>query len=325
MYDYLKIWIEDSDQIERILNNKKINFRSEIYEETAQVIKRLADYKNWKLQTLSPRRLEITGSIHKYWNNGTNENDLNFCDSIIAINSFCDDLVLNPGLALIKNLEFGLNLNPTYDASELIDQIICFQNKLPLSPYDNYPNSYFIEFALADYYLKIYDKGKQYKSKNIPNTLRIEVKAMNNDYLQFAKIKTLEDLMQIETMQELGKKIAKVFKGLVLDDDSIVTEELPKKEKQLYKRLGNPRAWKRFKGNSNSTIRDHRKKFKKIIELHGERKIYTYLDQLIEAKCLQLTKQENLADFLSNTYIKKTRGNNLKNGTTEKTTRFNSL
>jgi hypothetical protein len=159
----------------------------------------------------------------------------------------------------------------------LLDQIICFQNRQPLCPYDNNPDIHFMEFATGDYYFKLYDKGNQYRSKNIPNILRIEVKAMNSGYLDFARVKTLKDLLRNETMQELGKKLAKVHEGLVFDDDTIMMNDLHKKEKQLYKRLCNPRVWKRFKGHSNSTARDHRKKFKKIIELYGERKIYSYL------------------------------------------------
>jgi hypothetical protein len=259
MYDYVKLWVEDLEQIETILNNKKFDFYSLMKEETGHITKRITKYKNWELKTLSPRLLEITGSIHIYWNNGTNENDFTFSDSSTAINSLCDDLCLDPRLALIKNLEFGVNLNPVYNASEILDQLICFQNQQPL--HCNKGNDiFFIEYETDNYYFKIYDKGKQYQSKKVCNTLRIEVKARNNRFLNFARIQTLHDLLNVETMHLLGMKIAKVFEGLLFDDDTLNIKNLSVKEREFYKELKNPKTWNQYKGKTNSTVRLHRKK-----------------------------------------------------------------
>jgi hypothetical protein len=127
----------------------------------------------------------------------------------------------------VINLEFGVNLQLSINASEIIDQLICYRDRQPIRPYDLKPDAYFIEYKQTEYYFKIYDKGKQYRSKlpDTPNTLRIEVKAMNSRMLRKAKVETLQDSLNRETLQVLGRKIATLLKGLVFDDDTINPQE----------------------------------------------------------------------------------------------------
>jgi hypothetical protein len=186
----------------------------------------------------------------------------------------------------VKNLEFGLNLQLSLNSSEIIDQIVCYNYSQPLRPYNLKPDCYFIEFEQWDYYFKVYDKGKQYRAKmpGIPNTLRLEVKAMNNRMLRFAKVKALEDLLKVETLQVLGRKTATLLKGLVFDDDTINVKELPAKDRKLYRELSNPKKWKKFKGSTTSTTRKKVARFKKIVEQYGHRKIYSYISNAVNDK-----------------------------------------
>jgi hypothetical protein len=309
MLDYWKLWIYDKTLIERILSNKRI-IKHFTTNEDGVLTGIMGKFQEWKIQTLSPVLLEITGSIHKYWNRGTNENDFSFLDAIEATRKFCNEFELNPSLVFVKNLEFGVNLQLTIDASEIIDQLICYNNKQPLRPYDSKPDCYFIEFAAWDYYLKVYDKGKQarevWKLPNTPNTLRIEVKAMNSRFLKCAKIKTLNELLQPHHLQVLGLKIATLLNGLVFDDDTINPKELALKDRRLYRELCNPRKWKQFKGNTNSSTRKKIKRFKNLVERYGKRKIYSHVLGAVNDKILQLSENGKVADFLPNTYTWKT-------------------
>jgi hypothetical protein len=236
--------------------------------------------------------LEITGSIHKYWNGGTNENDFFFSDAIEAIQKFCQDLELNPSLVFVKNLEFGLNLQLAINASEIIDQIICYNNKQPIRPYDSKPHCYFLEFETTEYFLKIYDKGRQYRKMlpNNPNVLRLEVKAKNSRFLRCANIYTLSDLLQPSNLALLAKKFTTILGGLILDDNTINPKELPLKDRRLYEELSNPRKWFDFRGKTNSGTRKKIKRFKNLVEHYGKRKIYSYILGAVNDKIVQLSE-----------------------------------
>lgn len=286
MLDYWKLWIYDTPTIERLLSYPLTDHTKTVDEHG--VLKKLSGhYDGWKLETLPhPYRLQITGSIHKWWNGGTNENDFEFSDAVGAIQDFCRLFRLPPSRAFIKNLEFGLNIQTTQNVSELMDQIICYNYGQPLRPYSLKTDCYFMEFEQWDYYFKIYDKGKQYRAirPGIPETLRIEVKARNSRMLRFAKVRTLEDLLKIETLQVLGKKTATLLKGLVFDDDTIKAKELPPKDRKLYHELCNPKKWKGFKGAATATTRKKAARFKRIVEQYGRRRIYSYISQAVNDK-----------------------------------------
>jgi hypothetical protein len=87
MLDYFKLWIIDNATINTVLSNDSIkkDFTSN---EDGEMIGIKGKSQNWKIKTLSPSLLEIAGSIHKFWNKGTNENDFTFSNAILAIKSF---------------------------------------------------------------------------------------------------------------------------------------------------------------------------------------------------------------------------------------------
>lgn len=123
---------------------------------------------------------------------------------------------------------------------------------------------------------------------------------MNSRYLQTLGIYMVADLMNREHLQELALKIAKTLKGIVLDEDTINPKELPLKERRLYREWRNPRKWKAAKGSTSSTQRNIARKFRAIVEQHGQRKIYSTLDQAVKSKILQLSQNPKLAVFLPN-------------------------
>jgi hypothetical protein len=294
--DYWKIWINDKEQIEKVLNNQNIS-KEFTSNERGELIGITGRFKEWTIETLSPVRLQITGSIHKWHNGGTNENDFSFTDAIAAITAFSKEFDLNTTLAYIKNLEFAVNLQIELNASEVMDQIICFNNLQPIRPYRRRPDCFFMEFGFEEYYIKVYDKGKQYKPflPDVPNTLRLEVKAMKNRLLP--NVTTLDDLLHIETLQVLGVKLATFLKGLVFDDDTINLKHLKKNDRKLYTELSNPREWTRFRGNSTSTIRKKITRFKELIERHGNRKIYSTITQAINDKLRHLSGGSSFPAF----------------------------
>lgn len=306
MLDYWKLWIYDKEQIETTLRNSRIRKQFECNEDGVLTgIK--GRFENWKIQTLhSPFRLEIAGSIHKYWNRGTNENDFTFADAISATGWFCKEFGLNPHLAKVVNLEFGVNLQLSLDASETMLQILTYKGHEPKQPYRNTPDLFFMEFELEEYFVKVYDKGKQYRRKKpaTPNTLRIEVKAMKNRLLN--GITTLADLQRPEKLQVLAVKLATFVKGLVFEDSTINAKELPLKERQLFRQMDSKRFWREAEGRRNSSLRKKITTFRTLVEKYGQRKIYSTLYRAIEQKLQHLSGLSDFPFFTPNTYSVKT-------------------
>ena len=301
MVDYFKLWITDSEQIARVRANPLCDFEGKFKFNSGDTIHYPADCKwsEFTLELKSPTWLEITGSLHKYWNNGSNENDFTLKDIRLAIANFCNDLNISAEYAHLINLEIGVNINPVFNASEVIEQIICYNNKRPLRPYDGKKAAfYFIEFKHNEHYLKIYDKGKQYETVN---TLRIEYKAITSRGINTTGAITLKDLNDKDVLQELGMKLMQFYNGIVFTDSSINCNELTKKEELLLLTMENPNNWVIPKNVKKSTTQLRKEnRFKSLIQTKGERKLYAFIRTLIERKINELLNMDcinSLSDY----------------------------
>lgn len=300
MTDYIKLWVENVAQIEKIYDLSLLDFNGQHSRKTGDIIEYpiTCTWDVFKFELKSATRLEITGSLHKYWNKGTNENDFKYTDIKTAIQNFCTDLNLDPKLAKLINLEIGVNVNPVYSASEIIEDLVCYKNERPLRPYEGRKNHfYFIEFKKGDHYLKVYDKGKQYKTVN---TLRIEYKEMRSRALISCGADTLNDLTNIKVLTLLGGKLVQYCKFLVFNDSTLNIEDLSKKDLSKYLIMANPNNWKIKKGEKNSTIYRKEKTFISIVQKYGKRDIYSYIETLVNDKVLELLQNSDCINFLSN-------------------------
>ncbi|GEO09491.1 hypothetical protein [Segetibacter aerophilus] len=290
MYDYVKLWVREKEQIDKILDNPLLSFKQLFSIDTGEVISYpiTCTWNVFTLKLKSPTWLQITGSLHKYWNNGTNENDFTFSDVNQTIEKFCRQLDLSPSLATIHNLEYGINIRPSINASTIIQQVICFKNTPPSKPYEGNKNHFpFIEFSIDAYYFKIYDKGKQYNTDNI---LRIEVKAMTANKIKFAGAVTLEDLTKVEVMQLLGMELDHFCSFIIFNDPSINPNELKRKDKDIYNRLKYCEEWTQYDGHKTTTQKRYEARFKDVVDQYGVRHIYSHLKLLVKEKVGYLSK-----------------------------------
>jgi hypothetical protein len=289
--DYIKFWVHDKESINYVEQhcltdkNYKCNDAGELVEISGS-------NSGWKFKSLSRDCLEVAGSLHKYWNNGANHNDFHFSDVVKTINKFCTEFNINASTASVKNLEFGVNLQLPINADDIIKQVVCFDKQAPSKPYEHKPDCTFIEFTKYDYYLKLYDKGKQYKNiyPEAANTLRIEIKGMNNRYLGRSSIKFLTDLLDIKNLSKLSHKLSDVLDRLVFDDDSIDVFSLNEKELILYNEYRNPRFWGKYKGDNNTQFKKRAYQFKYLVNSRGDRHIYSLMNAELRSKLLKLSR-----------------------------------
>ena len=297
MYDYWKLWVEDAQQIELILNNPLFEFEQTFSVRSGEIVAfpKIAKWKQWTIKQESPTLLKISGSIHKFWNGGTNENDFSCRNAVKAIDMFCKVFELAPSLAKVVNLEFAVNIKPEYLTRELLEQVICYNNKLPLRPYQG--SFCFIEFrGSEDYFVKMYDKGEQTEAGNI---FRFEIKGMNSRFLNFAKVKTLEDLKSIESFRLLGEKINQLFQNVVFKDDTICIETLSRSEQKNYLLMKDPNEWASCKDRKTTTHRNREARFKEIVQKHGARNIQQSLAKLVAQKVKELEENKSWLVFRS--------------------------
>lgn len=302
MIDYGKYWIRTAAIIERILANPKIKFKGNHYLNTGEILEYplIGKWNVWEFEIKSRTWLEMRGSLHKFWNNGTNENDFFFTNLFSAIVDLCSFLQVSPYDLTVHNLEFGVNIKPQINASEILREIICYKNVTPIKPMDN-EKGFFIEFALGEYYFKVYDKGKQYKTVN---TLRIEVKAMNSGFLKFANIVTMADLLNPGNLRLLGRKTDNFFNEIVFDDDSIDTDQLSLPDRKVYQELSNARNWTNNKNKKDSTIRARENRFRTVVGKYGTKKLHSVLSVIINEKWNELLNHNSETLENINTYLK---------------------
>lgn len=292
MVDYVKLWIRNRADILRILANHSIDFKFNVKGKTGEILEypQTCTVSVWEFKLLSPNFLQITGSLHKYWNDGTNWNDFKIENLLTAIIKLCNWLQVNPNNITIHNLEFGVNITPEINATEILKQVICYRNIRAKEEINN--KKYFTEYILGKYILKFYDKGKQARNEwglNVGNVLRVEVKAMDSSYFSFCNIKNLADLLDTNNHKLLGCKINKVFENVVFDDPTLRVSDMTKSERKVYEKYKNPRVWIANKKNRNSTIVAQENRFRAIVAKYGKWKLHSTIAQMIKDKWSELS------------------------------------
>lgn len=291
LIDYVKIWVTDCTDITRILANELIEYKGNYSRNTGEILSYplTGRWNVWEFEIKSATWLQITGSLHKFWNKGTNGNDFYLIDLLTSITDLCNILQINPHNMSLHNLEFGVNIRPDQNASVILQNVICYKNRESIRGITE--DKFFIEFAMGEYYLKLYDKGKQARKVwgiDIGNVLRVEVKAMNSGYFADAGVKTLADLLNSDNLQVLGKKINKVFRDVVFDDYTITPDAMTVHDQKNYLLLRNPREWTNHRGCKDSTIAAREKRFRAIVGKYGSLNLHNTLSSMIADKWNEL-------------------------------------
>lgn len=282
MIDWVKMSVNTADSVNKILESPHLNFYSEANVKTGELIEFPKKGKSgaFEFKAYSPSFAIIMGSIHKYYHNGVNNTDFNIEQLKDAIHRFCSNYGLSASDLLLHNLEYGVNIETKISASSIMRDILCYKNRLPIRPIDD-DRGFFIEFKMSDYYLKVYDKAKQYG--NVNNMLRVEVKAVKSRGYSYAGIKTLEDLLAVEKVRQLSMKHINVFRSIVFDD-SINKKLLDEAEISIYETLRNPRIWEQARRGKTRESRKKESRFIEIISRVGEYKHSMLLERLIREK-----------------------------------------
>jgi hypothetical protein len=196
--DYIKCQIINFNP-ELLIQNPLLDFRSKFNVLTSEIsTKKIAWHKGIKITIADSGFIEFSGSIHKYLNDGIhNYDDFNYSAYKIALNRIYEEFKILPENMWIQNLEYGVNIIPPIKSQIILNN--CFLHKRqPISKPINNSNGHYIQAEhKGNYFIKVYDKAKQYRPINKAlyglEILRIEVKQIRWYKYRKFKISTLDD------------------------------------------------------------------------------------------------------------------------------------
>ncbi len=264
--------------------------------------------------------IDISGSLHKYYNCVRYNKKQNFDDFTFTLQSEALDMLskrigCDLRHILIISFEFGVNINCGFPANDLISKIHYFdRTKIPNR--EEYKNSgKQITFKADSYLIKIYNKSQEaelFKKQglnDVNDLIRLEFKSKDKGYTKSVGIYTLEDFKnqtKVEVLYTLMKsKWANIFMvNSKLMPDKISTEDQEWFARCITLNYFNDPNKENFK--NSATRNNHYNKCIKILDKYNYRSEYFDLTKLIEYKCNFLMSTENdlVEIVMDNIYLK---------------------
>lgn len=313
MIDYLKIYIYNKEIISRVWNNGLL-----VFDRTIEKLSNtdgdinsieIRKYQNIEFKKVSPtkknpERLEITGSLHYYFNNGIhNANDFSVYDCISTVRELEKAFEFILSDCFIINIEYALNIVIPYDIDSFILNLKYHsKNKFrQLTAYKNAKESTsFNNDGLKNKYkiIKAYDKGVQlfdgitYAEKN---TFRFEIKSNESKYIRALNIKTLEDLLKAEVYNKFGTELIKEWDNVLLLD-RITNFDNDKRAKKYI----NVDFWERQLLNNRNAFGKHRNTYLSLLSEYPYN-VHSTIKNLLQKKVVELSKRGAYSTLLEKT------------------------
>jgi hypothetical protein len=270
--DYVKFQLIDYDK--ELMNNPNLTF-SPVYKDA--ILKNYdAYFKGVKFSIYVSGTIYISGSIHKFYNDGIhNSNDFDVDAFKCVLRTFKDAFDISPYNLRIIGLEFGVNVNPSIKTDLILNNVlqhkrIDFENNIN-SRYGNY-----LQAKHSNYILKIYNKAKQYKLKD--EILRIEIKQRNWSEYRKLGLNTLEDFIHYDK---------RIFVETLINKWDEVIFYNPLNVDNKWGQYRNVNFWRELKDKSNTTYSKHYKRLK-VLNDNSNINIQENISQIILTKIIDL-------------------------------------
>jgi hypothetical protein len=275
MIDFIKIKITDETVINRIWKNDLLVYEGRSEKRFNDEIKEFVtkSYKNLYFRKYQ-NRLEITGSIHYFFNNGFhNANDFYISNCIDTIIQIQDIFSLDLSKCFLINLEYGVNINPIIPVSEVIHNLIYHEKRQFGRPNTHF--NYKIAGNEAYKQIKAYDKSVQFPNQ-CENMFRFEVKTKQAKFIHSLGLFTLQDLINRDNYNLLTTSLLKEWDNVLLFDLSI----------NINAKFFNTVFWEEILKNGNRNKFNNQKKlyYKKL----GTNNLHTNIRKIIESKTKDL-------------------------------------
>lgn len=188
MIDFVKVFIPDAIHIRK---NPMLEFTNELDISTGDLSKWwVAEVNNLKFQSHNDGFVILSGSLHKYWNGGLhNWNQFTIKDLSNTINEISILFELDVDQCIFQNIEIGVNLLELIDIQKVLNGLLMHSTKI----FDSGHQGYYRQCKHSEYFIKGYDKSKQFdRTKPI---MRLELK--------FVKMRSFNKALNIYTLGEI--------------------------------------------------------------------------------------------------------------------------
>ncbi len=250
MFDNIRFYISNKAEFENnICKTTKVDFRTFVSTQTGLMSEypMQGKYLNMDIR-ITKTTAYINGSLHKFFNNyingeDQNYNDFDYLDNVNVIDEIVQYLEIDPGKTKVTNLEFGFNIQLNKDPQKIIDRnVLMYRHSSHSKNLKFSGRGDFKEYEMTDYSVKVYNKSKQYKTKN--HIMRIEVKILMKRILERFGVFTLDDLKDKIKIKRLFSFFLTQFNNLLIIDDFNDNHSIPISVKNKLNRYTNPIYWK---------------------------------------------------------------------------------
>lgn len=243
MVDYFKalINIQNEARLKQLASEGVFStVLNETDPETGELIKEAFIYENFYIRNTN-KGLLIRGSLHKYRSRikgiatrkqieqyqGFNGDLFTLSDINETLQTLCEVIGFAPSLAVLQNIEIGVNCEVSFDPKEFLKGMLFHRSNFD---YKTDHEGNYIQFNYQTYFLKIYNKGKQY---DLPrNVLRVEIKVMAMKKLKDVgvELETLNDIRAVTLLQAF-EVLYNEFEAVTYYDHTLRLEDLTSKQR----------------------------------------------------------------------------------------------
>jgi hypothetical protein len=296
--DYIKLNVSNALNREILLNDARFNWMETRNKETNEIeypIKGKLD-KCFDI-VVNPQRIELSGSIHKLFNNlhtGTPQNYDDFeCYKLLFIISYLEqNLKMDTSKAWIENLEIGINIKTAWNPSQVINNNLICHIKHSYNIHDQSFSGKGKQMSISTTQkdFKLYDKGRE--SKINQNIFRIEVKHKRNESLKKHGIKYLSCLKDTSKIKKaLQTEINELIDNLIFVDVLEPLKNFEPEQRELFINGINPKHWNSLTGKKKQRFKD---KFLKLLSDYNLDTIKTDLKEIANIKVNELFEMSEI-------------------------------
>jgi hypothetical protein len=283
--DFVKFEIIGIDA-ESILKNPNLTFTPKL-KDGDELVSYSSKFDDMKMKVSIPsNRITLSGSIHKFWNDGVhNYNDFDEVAFRDSTHRMFSTFQVAPMHLKILSMEYGVNINIDYPVKNVLNN--CFQHKgKDVEMKISNDGGKYHQAQHDRYFLKLYDKGKQYGLIG-KNLLRIEVKECNWTTYRKHGIITFKDFIECDKSIFI-KNLIDQWSSVILFDFNTPTH-LVKPEYINANYWRDLREKVKNKELSKTSFHRHWKELKNINAIHGN-DIQNIITQSIIQKIDQLQR-----------------------------------
>ena len=194
-----------------------------------------ASYKGLEFKIYDTGTITLSGSLHKYWNDGAhNYNDFNNEAVLFILNDLNTKFDIDPSKCILKCLEIGINITPLVPTNEILDNCLLHKTK-PFEYQKNSDEGKYKQVQHSQYIIKIYNKALHYKSKGFKikdEIMRFEIKYTKMQKLNEKGIFSLQDLINYG-LQNFKDTVLKEWQNVLFYDNTIQIDPLTIMSKRI--------------------------------------------------------------------------------------------